>query len=160
MAENADRLTHLRPDGAAHMVDVADKDVTRRRGVAVATLRTRPDVIRLIADGTLPKGEAIGTARLAGIMAAKATSTLIPLCHPLAITSVDVVLTVGPDRVDIVATVSTLGRTGVEMEALTAASVAGLTLYDMIKAVDRAARITDIAVIEKDGGRSGHWVQE
>ncbi|PVE62150.1 cyclic pyranopterin monophosphate synthase MoaC [Microbacterium testaceum] len=158
MAENTDQLTHLRPDGAAHMVDIAEKGVTKRRGVAVATLRTRPDVIRLISNGTLPKGEALGTARLAGIMAAKATSTLIPLCHPIAITSVDVTLTVGRDEVDIVASVTTLGRTGVEMEALTAASVAGLTLYDMIKAVDRTARITDIAVIEKEGGRSGHWV--
>ncbi|MDQ1137786.1 cyclic pyranopterin phosphate synthase [Microbacterium sp. SORGH_AS 1204] len=159
MAEQTEGLTHLRPDGAAHMVDVGEKEITRRRGVATATLITRPDVIQLVSDGTLPKGEALGTARLAGIMAAKAASTLIPLCHPLPITSADVVLTVGTDRVDIVATVSTRGRTGVEMEALTAASVTALTLYDMIKAVDRAARITDIAVIEKEGGRSGHWVQ-
>lgn len=159
MAEQTGRLTHLRVDGAAHMVDVGEKEITKRRGVAVATVLTRPDVIGLIADGTLPKGEAIGTARLAGIMAAKATSTLIPLCHPLPIASVDVALTVGVDRVDIVAEVSTLGRTGVEMEALTAASVTALTLYDMIKAVDRAARITDLAVIEKEGGRTGRWVR-
>jgi GTP cyclohydrolase subunit MoaC len=156
MTEQA-HLTHLREDGAAHMVDVGEKPTTTRLGVAEATVTTRPDVIALIADGTLPKGEAIGVARLAGIMAAKETSRLIPLCHPLPITAVEVDATVGIDRITLRAAVSTVGRTGVEMEAMTAVSVAALTVYDMIKAVDRAASITDVVVIEKSGGRSGHW---
>lgn len=152
-------LTHLREDGAAHMVDVGNKSVTARRGVAEATVVTRPDVIALIADGTLPKGEAISVARLAGIMAAKETSRLIPLCHPLPITAVEVDAIIGIDNVTLRATVSTVGRTGVEMEALTAVSIAALTVYDMIKGVDRGARLTDIMVIEKSGGRSGTWAR-
>lgn len=154
------RLTHLRGDGSAHMVDVTDKAVTRRTASAQAVLVTRTDVVDAIADGSLPKGEAIGTARIAGIMAAKQTSTLIPLCHPLPLTKLDVDITPEGDRVRIVATVTTKGVTGVEMEALTAASVSALTLYDMIKAVDNRAVITDVMVLAKAGGKSGDWSRE
>jgi cyclic pyranopterin monophosphate synthase len=151
------RLTHLRDDGSAHMVDVTDKAVTRRTASAQAVLVTREDVVAAIADGSLPKGEAIGTARIAGIMAAKQTSTLIPLCHPLPLTKLDVDITPDGDRVVVVATATTKGVTGVEMEALTAASIAALTLYDMIKAVDNRAVITDVMVLAKAGGKSGDW---
>ncbi|KQZ08922.1 molybdenum cofactor biosynthesis protein MoaC [Agromyces sp. Root1464] len=154
------RLTHLRGDGSAHMVDVTDKAVTRRTASAQAVLVTRTEVVDAIADGSLPKGEAIGTARIAGIMAAKQTSTLIPLCHPLPLTKLDVDITPEGDRVRIVATVTTKGVTGVEMEALTAASVSALTLYDMIKAVDNRAVITDVMVLAKAGGKSGDWSRE
>ncbi len=151
------RLTHLRGDGSAHMVDVTDKAVTRRTASAQAVLVTRADVVAAISDGSLPKGEAIGTARIAGIMAAKQTSTLIPLCHPLPLTKLDVDIAPEGDRVRIVATVTTKGVTGVEMEALTAATVSALTLYDMIKAVDNRAVITDVMVLAKAGGKSGDW---
>jgi len=151
------RLTHLRDVGSAHMVDVTDKAVTRRTASAQAVLVTRPDVVAAITDGSLPKGEAIGTARIAGIMAAKQTSSLIPLCHPLPLTKLDVDITPEGDRVLVVATVTTKGVTGVEMEALTAASIAALTLYDMIKAVDNRAVITDVMVLAKAGGKSGDW---
>ena len=154
------RLTHLRDDGSAHMVDVTDKAVTRRTASAQAVLVTREDVVAAIADGSLPKGEAIGTARIAGIMAAKQTSALIPLCHPLPLTKLDVDITAEGDRVLVVATVTTKGVTGVEMEALTAASIAALTLYDMIKAVDNRAVITDVMVLAKQGGKSGDWSRE
>jgi cyclic pyranopterin phosphate synthase len=155
-------LSHVRDDGSAHMVDVTGKAETKRIATAQATLRTRPDVVARIAGGSLPKGEALGTARIAGIMAAKQTSTLIPLCHPLPIGSVTVdFATSGPGveggSVVVTATVSTRGVTGVEMEALTAASVAALTLYDMIKAVDRLAVIDGIRVLQKQGGKSGDW---
>ncbi len=150
-------LTHLRADGSAHMVDVTDKAITRREARAQAVLVTTPDVVARIADGTLPKGEALGTARLAGIMGAKQTSTLIPLCHPLPLTKLAVDLEPQGDRVRIVATAVTNGVTGVEMEALTAATIAALTLYDMIKAVDNRAVITDVKVLAKSGGKSGEW---
>ena len=150
-------LTHLRADGSAHMVDVTDKAITRREARAQAVLVTTPDVVARIADGTLPKGEALGTARLAGIMGAKQTSTLIPLCHPLPLTKLAVDLEPQGDRVRIVATAVTNGVTGVEMEALTAATIAALTLYDMIKAVDSRAVITDVKVLAKSGGKSGEW---
>ena len=150
-------LTHLRADGSAHMVDVTDKAITRREARAQAVLVTTPDVVARIADGTLPKGEALGTARLAGIMGAKQTSTLIPLCHPLPLTKLAVDLEPQGDRVRIVATAVTNGVTGVEMEALTAATIASLTLYDMIKAVDNRAIITDVKVLAKSGGKSGGW---
>ena len=150
-------LTHLRADGSAHMVDVTDKAITRREARAQAVLVTTPDVVARIADGTLPKGEALGTARLAGIMGAKQTSTLIPLCHPLPLTKLAVDLKPQGDRVRIVATAVTNGVTGVEMEALTAATIASLTLYDMIKAVDNLAIITDVKVLAKSGGKSGEW---
>jgi cyclic pyranopterin monophosphate synthase len=150
-------LSHLDADGAAHMVDVTAKDATRRTAVAAGSLRTSAEVVELIAAGGLAKGDALATARIAGILAAKRTSDLIPLCHQLALTGVDIEFTVGATDVEITATVRSTDRTGVEMEALTAVSVAGLTLYDMIKAVDPAARIDDIRVLRKDGGRHGTW---
>jgi cyclic pyranopterin phosphate synthase len=152
-------LTHYRHDGAAHMVDVSAKDVTVREATAVGVLRTRVDVVDRIVAGDLPKGEAIATARIAGILGAKRTPDLVPLCHPLSLTGVDVDVRPHGDVVDISATVRTRDRTGVEMEALTAVVVAGLTVYDMIKAVDHAAVLTDVRVIEKHGGRSGDWVR-
>ncbi|OUE17991.1 Cyclic pyranopterin monophosphate synthase accessory protein 2 [Clavibacter michiganensis] len=153
----APSLTHLRQDGSAHMVDVTDKAVTKRRAVAQAVLVTRPDVVASVISGDLPKGEAVGTARIAGIMAAKRTSDLIPLCHPLPLGRIEIDITGADDRLTVVASVSTTGVTGVEMEALTAASVAALTLYDMLKAVDARAVITDVLVREKQGGKSGDW---
>jgi len=150
-------LTHLRPDGSAHMVDVSDKPVTTRIATAQAVLHTRADVVAQVTSGTLPKGEALGTARIAGIMAAKQTSTLIPLCHPLPISSVTIDIEPQGSVLLVLASVKTSGVTGVEMEALTAASVAALTLYDMIKAVDREAVIGEILVRQKSGGRSGDW---
>jgi len=139
------------------MVDVTAKDATRRTAVATGVLRTRADVVEMIATGGLPKGDALATARIAGILAAKRTSDLIPLCHQLALTGVDVEFDVGTTDVAIKATVRTTDRTGVEMEALTAVSVAALTLYDMLKAVDPAAVIDGIAVLRKDGGKTGTW---
>jgi cyclic pyranopterin phosphate synthase len=153
-------LTHIRADGSAHMVDVSGKESTARLAVAQAVLVTRADVVAAVLTGDLPKGEAISTARIAGILAAKQTSALIPLCHPLPLTSITVDITGASDRLTVVATVATTSQTGVEMEALTAASVAALTLYDMIKAVDKLAVIGDIKVLEKSGGKSGDWVRE
>lgn len=150
-------LSHLDDSGAAHMVDVTNKDVTKRTAVAAGTVLTRPDVVALIASGGLPKGDALATARVAGILAAKRTPDLIPLCHQLALTGVDVDFDVRDDAVGITATVRSTDRTGVEMEALTAVSVAALTLYDMIKAVDPAARIDNIHVVRKEGGKTGLW---
>lgn len=141
------------------MVDVTGKDATKRTAVAAGTLNTRPDVVELIATGGLPKGDALATARVAGILAAKRTSDLIPLCHQLALTGVEVEFVIGKTEVAITATVKTTDRTGVEMEALTAVSVAALTLYDMLKAVDPAATIGDIRVLRKDGGKTGAWVR-
>jgi cyclic pyranopterin phosphate synthase len=152
-------LTHLREDGSAHMVDVSGKQATARRASAQAVVVTRTEVVGMVVSGELPKGEAIGTARLAGIMAAKQTPTLIPLCHPIPLTSITVDITADNDALLVVATVATTGQTGVEMEALTAASVAALTLFDMIKAVDKLAIITDIKVLTKSGGKSGDWVR-
>jgi cyclic pyranopterin phosphate synthase len=158
-----DRLSHLDETGAAHMVDVTAKDATKRVAVAAGTVHTTPDVVEMITANGLPKGDALATARVAGILAAKRTSDLVPLCHPLAITGVDIDFSVGgdddPGAVRITATVRTTDRTGVEMEALTAVSVAALTVYDMIKAVDRAARIDDIRVVRKEGGKTGTWVR-
>lgn len=150
-------LSHLDERGAAHMVDVGAKTPTRRTAVAGGVLRTTAEVVQLISSGGLPKGDALATARVAGIMAAKNTSDLIPLCHQLALTGVDVDFVIGEAQIDITAAVRTTDRTGVEMEALTAVSVAALTLYDMIKAVDRAAVIDNIRVLSKEGGRTGAW---
>ena len=150
-------LSHLDERGAAHMVDVSGKDVTKRTAVASGTLHTTAEVVELISAGGLPKGDALATARVAGILAAKRTSDLIPLCHHLALTGVDIDFEVRAADVGITATVRTTDRTGVEMEALTAVSVAALTLYDMVKAVDRAARIDDVKVLHKAGGRTGTW---
>ncbi len=152
-------LSHIDDQGAAHMVDVSGKEASKRTAVAAGSLRTSAQVVELVAAGGLAKGDALATARLAGILAAKRTSELIPLCHQLALTSVDVDFTIGDADVDITATVRSTDRTGVEMEALTAVSVAALTLYDMIKAVDPAARIDDVRVLRKDGGRHGSWVR-
>lgn len=139
------------------MVDVTGKDATKRTAVATGTLRTTADVVKLIATGGLPKGDALATARVAGILAAKRTSDLIPLCHQLALTGVDVEFDIGATEVVITSTVRTTDRTGVEMEALTAVSVAALTLYDMLKAVDPAATIDEVRVLRKDGGKTGSW---
>lgn len=156
-ASGRHRLSHLDEAGAAYMVDVTAKDVTKRTAVAAGFVHTRPDVVALIATGGLPKGDALATARVAGIMAAKRTSDLIPLCHQLALTGVDVDFDISEATVRIIATVRTTDRTGVEMEALTAVTVAALTVYDMIKAVDPAARIDDVAVLRKEGGKTGTW---
>jgi len=150
-------LTHVRPDGTAHMVDVTGKAETSREAAAQAVLTTRPDVVARLVDGTLPKGEALGTARIAGIMAAKQTPALIPLCHPLPLGAITVDFETEEASVTVVARVRTRGVTGVEMEALTAATVAALTLFDMIKAVDHLAVIGDVKVLEKSGGKSGTW---
>ena len=151
------RLTHVREDGTAHMGAVSEKAVTSREATAQAVLVTRPDVVELLANGDLPKGDALAVARIAGIMAAKRTPELVPLCHPLPLSKVTVDLEPQRDRVVVQATVRTRGVTGVEMEALTAASVAALTLYDMVKAVDKAASIEDTRVLAKSGGKSGDW---
>lgn len=151
------QLTHLDERGAARMVDVSAKDVTVRSATASGFVATTPDVIALLRGEGVPKGDALAVARIAGIQAAKRTSDLVPLCHPVAIHGVTVDLQVADDGVAIVATVRTADRTGVEMEALTCVAVAGLALVDMIKAVDRAAVITAVRVEEKSGGRSGTW---
>lgn len=160
MTDDAPQLTHIRADGSAHMVDVTEKAVTKRTARAEAVLETRADVVAQLVAGELPKGEALGTARIAGIMAAKRTWELIPLCHPLPLTKLAIDFEPGPDHVRILATVTTKGVTGVEMEALTAVSVAALTLYDMIKAVDKHAVITGTRVLAKSGGKSGDWELE
>jgi len=155
--EDQTRLTHVDDSGAARMVDVSDKDVTARSATATGRVLVGPRVVGLLRGEGMPKGDALGVARLAGIMAAKRTPDLVPLCHPLAISGVTVDLAVADDAVEITATVRTTDRTGVEMEALTAVAVAGLTVVDMVKAVDKAAVITDIRVLAKSGGRSGDW---
>ena len=149
-------LTHLRRDGTAQMVDVSDKAETTREATATATVRTTAEVLALLGSGELPKGDALAVARVAGIMAAKKTPDLIPLCHPLPLSKVTVDFELGRFR-HRPATVKTRGVTGVEMEALTAASVAALSVYDMIKAVDKHAVLTDIKVLAKSGGKSGDW---
>ncbi len=154
------KLTHLDGEGKARMVDVGEKPVTRRVAVASARLRTRPDVVRMIADGSVPKGDVLAAARLAGIMAAKRTSELIPLCHPLPMESISVDLELGEDSVSIRSRAVCSGKTGVEMEALTAASVAALTVYDMCKAADRSMVIEAVRLEEKSGGKSGRFVRK
>jgi cyclic pyranopterin phosphate synthase len=155
------RLTHLDERGAARMVDVSDKAVTARSATAHATVEMKSETLELILSGAAKKGDVLATARIAGIMAAKKTSDLIPLCHPLAISKAEVEFTPqGNSALDIVATVKVEGKTGVEMEALTAASVAALTIYDMCKAVDRGMRITNICLIEKSGGKSGRYKRD
>lgn len=142
------------------MVDVSAKTATARDATATATVRTTAEVIGLISAGGLPKGDALATARVAGIMAAKRTSELVPLCHQLALTAVEVEFRIDADAVVLTASARTTDRTGVEMEALTAASVAALTVYDMIKALDPAARIDDIRVLHKRGGKTGEWTPD
>jgi cyclic pyranopterin monophosphate synthase len=150
-------LTHVDEAGAARMVDVSSKDVTVRAAVATGSVRTTSDVVNLLQRGGLPKGDALGVARVAGIMGAKRTPDLIPLCHPIALHGVEVALDPGADSVAITATVRTADRTGVEMEALTAVATAGLALIDMIKAVDPAAVLDGVRVLRKEGGKTGLW---
>ncbi len=152
----AKRLTHLDAKGRARMVDVGSKTATERKARARGFLKLSPATVALVKDGKLEKGDVIAAAQLAGIMAAKRTSDLIPLTHPLPLTHVGVDLTVEKDGIAIEATASTTAQTGVEMEALTAVAIAGLTLYDMLKAVERGARLTDVRLVEKSGGASGH----
>jgi len=156
------RLTHLDASGNAHMVDVSDKDVTSRSATAKARVEMLAETLTLILEGKAKKGDVLATARIAGIMAAKKTHELIPLCHPLMITKVSVEFSpdVASSVIEVAATVKVEGKTGVEMEALTACSVACLTLYDMCKAVDRAMKITDLRLVEKSGGKSGHFTAE
>jgi cyclic pyranopterin phosphate synthase len=154
-----EELTHVDQTGAARMVDVSTKDVTVRRAVAAGTVRTTAEVVSLLRRDGLPKGDALGVARLAGIMGAKRTPDLVPLCHPIALHGVTVDLTLRDDAVDIEATVRTADRTGVEMEALTAVAIAGLALIDMVKAVDPAASIDAVRVLRKEGGKTGLWVR-
>ena len=150
-------LTHLNARGEAHIVDIGDKAVTRRRAVAEARLEGQPETVAAILGGTLKKGDAVAVARVAGIMAAKKTSELVPLCHPIALTSVSVEIEADGPALAITATAETTGQTGVEMEALTAASIAALTLYDMAKAMDRGMTITGVRLVEKTGGKSGDY---
>jgi len=154
-----DELTHIDEAGSARMVDVGDKAVTDRRAVARAVVRMAPATAAAVARGDAPKGDVIGTARIAGIQAAKRTSDLIPLCHPLPLSFVDVRIEVLDDRVEIETEARTSGQTGVEMEALTAASVAALTVYDMVKGIERGVEIAEVVLIEKSGGRHD-WRRE
>jgi cyclic pyranopterin phosphate synthase len=157
-----DHLTHLDEQGAARMVDVGAKPDSERAAVAGGVVYMQPETLRLIRDGALKKGDVLTVARIAGIMAAKRTSELIPLCHPIALTKVDVDLSLdeAASAVRIRAMARTIGKTGVEMEALTAVSAAALTIYDMAKAVDRGMRISDIRLLEKHGGQHGDYVAE
>lgn len=156
------KLTHIAASGEAHMVDVSDKDATHRVAVAEGRVVMKPETLALVIAGDAKKGDVLGTARIAGIMAAKRTHELIPLCHPLNLTSIKVDLTTDKSLpgVRVRATAKVSGQTGVEMEALTAVSVACLTVYDMVKAVDRFMRIEGIGMVEKSGGKSGDWKRE
>ena len=157
----ANRLTHFNASGEAHMVDVGDKAITKRRAVAAGRIEMAAETLAMIEAGTHRKGDVLGVARLAGIMAAKRTADLIPLCHPLALTSVDINLTTQatPPAVLCEARVETSGQTGVEMEALCAVQIALLTIYDMCKAVDRGMVMAEVKLLEKAGGKSGHWTR-
>jgi cyclic pyranopterin phosphate synthase len=152
-------LTHFNAAGEAHMVDVGEKSSSARRAVAEGLILMQTDTLEHIRQGSHRKGDVLGVARIAGIMAAKKTAELVPLCHPLALTRVEIDLTTGdnPARVNCRATVETRGRTGVEMEALTAVQIALLTVYDMCKAIDRGMTMDQIRLLEKTGGKSGHW---
>ncbi|WP_030235494.1 cyclic pyranopterin monophosphate synthase MoaC [Streptomyces sp. NRRL S-350] len=152
-----DRLTHVDDQGAARMVDVSEKATTARTAVAAGRVKVSPKVVELLRGEGVPKGDALAVARIAGIMGAKKTPDLVPLCHPIAVSGVKVDLAVADDAVEITATVRTADRTGVEMEALTAVAVAGLTVIDMVKAVDKAAAIESVRVLSKTGGKSGDW---
>lgn len=156
------KLTHLDSKGQARMVDVSDKQHTEREARAMAVIRMLPETLEMIVEGKHKKGDVMATARIAGIMAAKKTPDIIPMCHPLMLTSVKVELTPNIEKscVEIVAICKLVGQTGVEMEALTAASAAALTLYDMCKAVDKGMIIDQVQLLEKKGGKSGHWVRQ
>jgi cyclic pyranopterin phosphate synthase len=153
----SEKLSHVNEDGNAHMVDVSDRAITQRSARASGKVVLSKSVLSLIAEGKTPKGDVLATARIAGIMGAKKTPELIPLCHPISISSVNVDLEIVEDGVKIYSTVTISDRTGVEMEALTAVSIAALTIIDMTKALDPGATITNVQVDEKDGGRNGHW---
>ena len=155
-------LTHLDPSGRARMVDVGDKAVSERRAVARAVVRVSRETAEAVLAGDAPKGDVLGVARIAGIQAAKRTADLIPLCHPLPLTFVGVEGSVDADAgaITLTAEARTTGQTGVEMEAMTAASVAALTVYDMVKGLERGAEIADVVLLEKSGGRSGHWTRD
>lgn len=153
-------LTHVDEAGAARMVDVTGKDATARTAVAAGVFRTTAEVIEKIAANAVAKGDVLATARIAGIMGVKRTPDLVPLCHPLPVTGVQVDLQPGGAEIAITATVKCTGRTGVEMEALTAVAIAGLTLHDMVKAIDPAAVLTDIRVLTKEGGKTGSWSRD
>ena len=157
---HVEALTHVDESGAARMVDVSAKAVTARTATASGRVLVSPAVVALLRGDGVPKGDALGVARLAGIMGAKRTPDLIPLCHPLAISGVTVDLDVTDESVDITATVKTTDRTGVEMEALTAVAVAGLAVIDMVKAVDKGAVLSDVRIEAKSGGKSGEWVRD
>lgn len=154
-----EEFSHLDEQGHVHMVDVSSKDVTGRQALAEATVVMKPTTRDLLFAGGLPKGDALATARIAGIMAAKRTSDLIPLCHPIALTSVSIDIAPSDYGASLRATVATRDRTGVEMEAMTAVSVAALSVYDMIKGVDRGAYVDDVRLLSKSGGRSGEWAR-
>lgn len=151
------KLTHFDESGRAHMVDVGGKEITSRRAVASGFIRMRPETVALIREGRAAKGDVLAVAQVAGIMAAKKTSDLIPMCHPLMLTKVKIAFSIEDDGIGIEGTVETRGQTGVEMEALTAVSGTALTIYDMVKAVDRGMTIESIELQEKEGGASGKW---
>jgi cyclic pyranopterin phosphate synthase len=150
-------LTHLDEHGTARMVDVSEKEKTAREASAEAIVILSPEAFALVVDGTAPKGDVLAAARIAGIQAAKRTAELVPMCHPVLVGSVAVNFSIGDDYVEVEASVETVDRTGVEMEAMTACTIAALTVYDMCKSADRAMTIDGVALWEKSGGRSGHW---
>lgn len=154
------KLNHFNESGGAHMVDISDKSETARVAVATARVKMNPETAEVIRNGTAQKGDVLGVAQVAGIMAAKNTPQMIPMCHPLMLTGTDVSFDVQNDAVKITATVKTTGKTGVEMEALSAASVAALTIYDMVKAMDRGMTLEEVKVESKSGGQSGDWQRE
>jgi cyclic pyranopterin phosphate synthase len=155
------KLTHFNQQGDAHMVDVADKDISHRRAIAQGSIEMLPATLALIQQGGHKKGDVLGIARIAGIMAAKKTAELIPLCHPLMLTHISIDFELDPTRHRVLCTgtVETDGKTGVEMEALTAVQISLLTIYDMCKAIDRGMMMNDIGLLEKSGGKSGHWTR-
>ena len=155
-------LTHFNNEGRAHMVDVGEKPRTKRVARAMSRVYLAPETFRLVRDGGMKKGDVLSVAQVAGIMAAKKNSELIPMCHPIAITSADISFELDAEKstITITAEVGCTGETGVEMEALTAASVAALTVYDMCKAVDRGMEISDVRLLKKDGGKTGLWLRE
>lgn len=158
--DDKNQLTHFDASGKAHMVDVGAKNETHRIAVATGSIHMKPETMSAILEGTADKGDVLGIARIAAIMGAKKTSDLIPLCHPVGLTRVTVDFTPDDTRIICRAQAETVGKTGVEMEALTAVQVGLLTIYDMLKAIDRGMVMTDIRLLEKSGGRSGHWISE
>lgn len=158
--DDKNQLTHFDASGEAHMVDVGEKNETHRVAVATGSIHMKPETMSAIFEGTANKGDVLGIARIAAIMGAKKTSDLIPLCHPVGLTRVSIDFTPDDTRIICRAQAETVGKTGVEMEALTAVQVGLLTIYDMLKAIDRGMVMTDIRLLEKSGGRSGHWISE